>query len=67
MWSVVTAKFRDMEEKIRKGRIRRRRKEVVGCAQNVVGKKKFLVQFEGGQRRDMIYTLILYICSKYQT
>ena len=41
--SAMTAKVRDMKEKTREGRITRMRKEVVGCVQAVVGKKKFLV------------------------
>ena len=50
---VVIAKVGDMEEKTRKRRSRRTRKEVVGYVQDVVGKKKILIQFEDGKRKDM--------------
>ena len=45
---VVKSKVGDLEKITRKGRIRRMRKEVVGCVQCVVGKNKFLVLFEDG-------------------
>ena len=46
--SLVNAKVGNTEEKTREGRSRRMRKEMVVCLQAVVGKKKFLVQFEDG-------------------
>ena len=48
MGSVVNAKVGDLEDITREGRGIRTRKEVVGCVHVVVGKNKFLVQFEDG-------------------
>ena len=47
--SVVKENFGDIEENTREGRSRRIMKEVMGCVQSVVRKKKILVQFENGQ------------------
>ena len=44
--SVVKAKVGELENITREGRITRKRKEVLGCVQSVVGKKNFLVLFE---------------------
>ena len=49
--SVVKAKVGNMEEKIREGRSRRTRRNLVGRVQSVVGKNKFLFQFEDGQKK----------------
>ena len=46
-------KVGDMEERIKEGRIRRTRKEMVGCVQDLVGGNNFLVQFKDGKRREM--------------
>ena len=46
--SVVNAKVGDLEDITREGRGIRMSKEVVGCVHAVVGKNKFLVQFEDG-------------------
>ena len=46
--SVVKSKVGELENTTRKGRIRRTKKEVVGCVQSVVGKKKFLLKVEDG-------------------
>ena len=43
--SVVKSKVGELENITREGRSRRMRKEVVGCVQSVVGKKKLPVQF----------------------
>ena len=51
--SVVKAKVGELEKITRKGRSRRMRKEVVGCFQRVVGKNKFLVIFEDGQKKEI--------------
>ena len=59
----VKAKVRDTEENTKEGRIRSTRKEVVVCVHYVVGKKRFLVNLKDGQRREIIYCLILYLCS----
>ena len=61
MGSVVTSKVGYMEEKNREGRIRRMRKEVVGCSQAVMGKKKFLVQFKIGHMREMVSCSLSYV------
>ena len=51
--SVIKAKVGETEENTREGRSRTMRKEGVGCVQDVVGKNKFLVQFEDGQKKEM--------------
>ena len=48
---VVKAKVGELENITREGRIGSMRKEVVGCVQAVLGKKKFLVQFKDGQKK----------------
>ena len=45
--TLVREKVGDMDDKIIEGIIRRMRKEVVVYFRAVVGKKNFLVQFEG--------------------
>ena len=44
MGTLVKENFGETEKKKRDGRIRRKRKEVVGCVQDVTGKKNFLVK-----------------------
>ena len=51
MGSVVKANVGEMEENTREGRIRRMRKELMGCVQAVVGKKKLLAQFKKIRRK----------------
>ena len=51
------------EEKIREGRSSRISKDMFVCAQDLVGKKKFLIQPKDSQRRDINSCFILYICS----
>ena len=53
-----------MEDNTRYGRISNTRKEVVGCVQDVVEKKKFPVQFEYGKKKYMSASLLSYICLK---
>ena len=53
-----------MEENTREGRVRSMRKYVVGCVHAVVVKKKFLVQFKDGIKRDISSSLLSYLCSK---
>ena len=62
--SVVKAKVGELEKITRDGRSRRMRKEVVGCVQSVVGKKKFLVLFKDGQKKDMGSCLLVYLSEK---
>ena len=45
MGSVVKEKVLEMEDNTREGICRRIRKDVVRCAQAVVGKKKLIVKF----------------------
>ena len=37
---------------------------MVGCIQDVVGNKKFLVKFEDGQKIEITYALLSCVCSK---
>ena len=37
---------------------------MVGCVHTMVGKNKLLVQFEDGQKKEMSYFLLLYLCPK---
>ena len=50
---VVRAKVGEMDEKTREGGSIRMMKEVVGCAQTVVGKKKFCIQFKDDKYKYM--------------
>ena len=61
---VVKAKVGDMEDNIREGRRRRMREEVVRCVQDMVGNNKFLVQFKDGQKKEMSYSSLVFLCSK---
>ena len=58
--SVAKAKVGELEKITREGRSRMTRKEVVESVHIVVGKKKFLVQFEYGQKKDISSSLYLY-------
>ena len=51
--SVVKAKVGELEKITREGRSRRMRREVVGCVQAVGEKKKFVVQFKDGQKKEI--------------
>ena len=62
--SVVTAEVGKAEEETREGRSRGAMREVVACVHASVWKKKFLVQYEDRQKRDMGYYLRLYVSSK---
>ena len=64
MGAVVKAKVGEMEENTREGRSRRTRKEVVGCVQDVVGKKNFLGQFKDRQKKEISSVSLTYVCSK---
>ena len=64
MGSVVNAKVGELEKITREGRIRRTRKEVVGYIQAVMGKKKFLVQFKDGLKKQMSSSSILFLSPK---
>ena len=62
--SVVKANVGELDNITREGRIRRMRKEVVGCFQTVVGKKRLLVLFEDGQKKEISYSLLVYLILK---
>ena len=62
--SVVKAKVGELEKITRKVRSRRMRKEVVGCVQSVVGKNKFLVLFEDGQKKEIGSCPLVYLNEK---
>ena len=62
--SLVNTKVGKMEENTREVRSSRMRKEVAGCVQARAGNKKFLVQFEYGQKREMSFSSLSYVCSK---
>ena len=64
MGSIVKAKVRKMEENTREGRSRRNSKDVMRCFQSMVGKDNFLVKFEDGQKIEMSYCLLAYVCLK---
>ena len=52
--STVTKNIRYMEYNTRERICRFMRKEAVRCVQNVVSKKKFLIQFLDVNKRDII-------------
>ena len=64
MGFIVKAMVGDMEENTREGRSKIIRKELVGCVQNVVGKKRFLVQFGDGQKKDMSFVSLVFLSTK---
>ena len=53
-----------MEENTREVRIRRISKELMGCVQAMVGKKKLLFQLENGKKKDIISSSLVYVCSR---
>ena len=64
MGDVVKAKVGELENITREVRIRRMRKDVVGCVHGVVGKNKFLIQFEDGQKKEISSSLLVFLSSK---
>ena len=62
--SVLKAYLGELEKITREGRSRRMRKEVVGCVQAVAGKNSFLVQFKDGQKKEISYSLLVFLGSK---
>ena len=62
--SILKAKVGEMENITREGRSKRMGKEVVGCVQSLVGKKKFPVLFEYGQKKEMGSSSIFYLSEK---
>ena len=53
MGYVVKETFGDMEDNTKEDRSRRIIIERMGCVQAVVGKEKFLLQFENDQKKEM--------------
>ena len=64
MGSILKSKVGDIEHNTMEGRIRRVRIEVVGCVQDLVGKKIFLVQIENVKKKDMISISLVFLSSK---
>ena len=64
--SLVKVKDGETEKNKREGKTRRIWTEVAGCFQDVTGNKNLLVQFEDGQKREMSYCSLSYVCSKYE-
>ena len=62
--SVVKAKVRDLEKATREGRSSRMMKEVVGCANGVLGKKKFFFLFKYGHKKEKRSSLLVHLISK---
>ena len=62
--SLVNAEVGDMEYKKREGRSKKTRKEVAGYVHAVAGKKKFLIQFGNGQKKEMISCSLVFLCLK---
>ena len=62
--SVVKAKVGELDMITRKGRSRRMRKEVVVCVHSVLGKNKFLVLFEDGQKKEIGSNSLVYLIEK---
>ena len=62
--SVIKAKVGELYQITREGKIRKMRKEVVGFVQAVVGKKKFLVQFEYVQNKEITSSSLLFLSLK---
>ena len=65
--SVVNTKVGELEKITREVRSRRIRKEVVGCVQILVGKKKFLILFEDGQKKEIISSSLVFFSSKKES
>ena len=53
-----------MENMTREGRSSRMGKGVVRWVQSVVGKKELLVQFEDVQKKEMIFSSLVFLSSK---
>ena len=64
MGSVVKAKVGELEKITRDGRIRRTKKYVVRCVHSVAEKKKFLILFEYGNKKEIGSSLLVYLCEK---
>ena len=65
MGYVVKEKVGELEDTTREEIRMRMKIEVVGCFHNVLGKEKFLVQFEDGQKKYMSSSLLVFLRSKW--
>ena len=52
--AVVKANVGDLKEDIREGFLRRSMKEMTGVVQEVLGKRKYLLRFQNGLKKDML-------------
>ena len=62
--AVVKSKVGELENITREVRSIRMKKEVVGCVQSVVGRKNFLVQFEDVQKKEIIFSSLVFLSLK---
>ena len=51
--AVVKSKIGELEEEVREGFLRLLRKELTGVVQGVYGKKRFLMRFQYGCKKDL--------------
>ena len=58
--SVVKSKVGELDNITREEKIRRMKKEVVGCVKSVVGKKTLLFQFEDSHKKENISSLLFF-------
>ena len=61
---VVKAKVGELDKITREGRSSRMRKEVVIYVHSVMGKNKFLVQFEDGHKKEINSSSLVYFSSR---
>ena len=54
--TVVKGKVGEMEEDIRKGFLRRLRKDMIGLLQEVVETRRYLVRFQDGSEKEIFQT-----------
>ena len=52
--TAVKAKIGELEEEVRVGSSRRMRKELTGVVQGISGKRRFLVRFHDGCKKDIV-------------
>ena len=53
MGTVVKAKVGELDEEVREGNMRQLGKELTDVVQGVSGKKRFLVRFQDGFKKDL--------------
>ena len=51
--TVVKAKIGELEEEVRAGNSRRKRKELTGVVKGVLGRRRFLVRFQNGFKKNL--------------